>query len=87
MHPQSHTSPDMDQTVRSTVDPNVDIITRVPFQIKFLGWQIAVAINYQPEEQVIHEFPWLTYHNPFQNDFIDQKNLLVPESSQLGDLK
>ncbi len=38
MHPQSHTSADMDQTICAAIDPNVDVITRVPFQIKFLGW-------------------------------------------------
>ena len=58
-------SPDMDQTIGSTIDPDVDVITCITFQIQFLGRQITVSIDYQPEEQVIHKLPWITYHDSF----------------------
>jgi len=38
MHSQSHSAAYMNQPIGSAIDLNVDAVTRVPFQIKFLGW-------------------------------------------------
>jgi len=62
---------------RAAVDADVDVIAGVPLQVQLLGWQVAVAVDHQPEEQIIHELPRLAHHNAFQNDFIDHLTSLL----------
>lgn len=58
------------QPIGSAIDPDVDVIACIAFQIQFLGRQITVAIDHQLEEQVIHIFPWITDHDFFKNHII-----------------
>jgi len=50
----------------------VDVIAGVPLQVQILGWQVAVAVDHQPEEQIVHQLPRLAHHNAFQNGCVDR---------------